>query len=102
MLLNPSPSTPTAVPNHPGTFKQFTYVLLNPSSHAPGVVSIAAILYKDEDAFLAGQVCGDAYLGTIQFDIDTAGLLTACETYAITLFPGFISVNPPTAPIDNA
>lgn len=101
MLLNPTPLNYVGIPGHPGTGKQFTYVLLNPSSTIPGIVAISALLYADDEAYFTGQINGTCYLGTINFDINEPGLLDAIENYAITQFLGFTSCNPPVPPVDS-
>lgn len=96
MLLNPFPYKYIPIPGSFNTARQFKYVLLNPSSHKIGEVAISALFYADDYSFFLQQSNGECFIGIIDFDINSAGLLDAIEMYSITLFPELISCSPPT------
>lgn len=97
MLKNPNPDQYTHVPNKPSA-KMYEYVVLNPSSHKIGLVSVSALLYANDDAFFAGQNCGDTFIGEMDYNLNDAGLLDAVEAFALTQFSGFESCSPPVKP----
>ena len=101
MLINTTPDVYLPIPNTWGA-SLAKYIFINPESAIPGKVLVGVSFYKDDDAFFANTRFQSASLGTIDFDINSAGLRDALEAYVITFFPSFQHCGVPVPPAQDA
>ena len=88
MLKNPNPNNPANIPNTEN-YRKFEYVVLVPSSSQPNVVHVSGLLYRNEEDFFNNSAINEnCYFGSIEFNLNDAGLLEACEDFALTKFIG--------------
>jgi hypothetical protein len=99
MLKNKTPNVPTETGSN--EYKKFEYLVIVPNAYAPHKVAITATMFKDVTAFFNNQPMGALYIGEIEFDIEQAGLLQACQTKALeVLGNSFEDCAVPVAPVE--
>jgi hypothetical protein len=84
MLKNKLPQKPAPVINT-DMFKLYEYIVLVPTSNNPNKVSISGTMFHSKEAFLNNSPVGGMFFGEIEFNINDAGLLDACQNYALNM-----------------
>ncbi len=98
MLKNKTPNVPTQI-HGTEDYKKFEYLVIVPNAYTPGKVAITATMFKDQQAYFDNQPMGAMYIGEIEFDIEQAGLLDACQTFSLqVLGSGFEDCAVPVPP----
>lgn len=89
MLKNSKGSTLVPVPNDPLTAKKCEYIFIIAAAAFPSGVSVDAVMFEDEQAFLCDLRCHTVYLGNFDIGVRHTDLYDAMHEKALEFFPGF-------------